>query len=69
MYIDNMYLARLDSVSRGSWQSEIWVEDPSFGTTPPIPSPTVLATATSTTLRGTGWTRNLPALVLRQQPE
>ena len=28
MHLDNMYLARLESVSRGSWQPEIWLVDP-----------------------------------------
>ena len=28
MRLENMYLVRLDSVSKGSWQPEIWVVDP-----------------------------------------
>ena len=28
MRLENMFLVHLDSVSRGSWQPEIWVMDP-----------------------------------------
>ena len=28
MHLDNMFLVRLESVSKGSWQPEIWVADP-----------------------------------------
>ena len=28
MHLDNMFLVRLESVSRGSWQPEVWVVDP-----------------------------------------
>ena len=28
MHLDNMFLARIESVSKGSWQPEIWVVDP-----------------------------------------
>ena len=28
MHLDNMFLVRLESVSKGSWQPEIWVVDP-----------------------------------------
>ena len=28
MQLDNMFLARLKSASKGSWQPEIWVVDP-----------------------------------------
>jgi len=28
MRLENMFLVRLDSVSKGSWQPEIWVMDP-----------------------------------------
>ena len=30
MRLDNMFLVRLDSVSKGSWQPEIWVMDPTM---------------------------------------
>ena len=30
MHFDNMFLARLESASRGSWQPEIWVVDPTL---------------------------------------
>ena len=28
MRLENMFLVRLDSVSKGSWQPEIWVMNP-----------------------------------------
>jgi len=28
MHLDNMFLVRLESVSKGSWQPEIWVVGP-----------------------------------------
>ena len=28
MCLDNMFLVRLESVSKGSWQPEIWIVDP-----------------------------------------
>lgn len=28
MHLDNMFLAKLESVSKGSFQPEIWVVDP-----------------------------------------
>jgi len=28
MHLDNMFLVRLESVSKGSWQPEIWVAGP-----------------------------------------
>lgn len=34
MYLENMFLVRLESVSKGSWQPEIWVADPTMGTEP-----------------------------------
>ena len=37
MHLDNMFLVRLDSVSRGSWQPEIWVMDPPLRDLPLIP--------------------------------
>ena len=30
MHLDNMFLARLESVSKGSFQPEIWVVDPTM---------------------------------------
>ena len=30
MRLDNMFLVRLESVSTGSWQPEIWVVDPTM---------------------------------------
>ena len=30
MHLDNMFLVRLESVSNGSWQPEIWVADPTM---------------------------------------
>ena len=30
MCLENMFLVRLDSVSKGSWQPEIWVMDPTM---------------------------------------
>lgn len=34
MHLDNMFLVRLERVSKGSWQPEIWVMDPSLD--PPL---------------------------------
>ena len=30
MHLDNMFLVRLEPVSNGSWQPEIWVADPTM---------------------------------------
>ena len=30
MRLENMFLVRLNSVSKGSWQPEIWVMDPTM---------------------------------------
>ena len=30
MHLDNMFLVRLESVSKGSWQPEIWVAGPTM---------------------------------------
>ena len=30
MHLDNMFLVGLESVSKGSWQPEIWVADPTM---------------------------------------
>jgi len=30
MRLENMFLVRLDSVTNGSWQPEIWVMDPTM---------------------------------------
>jgi len=30
MHLDRVYLARLESVSKGSWQPELWVVDPTM---------------------------------------
>jgi len=35
MQLDNMFLVRLESVSRDSWQPEIWVMDPPLRGLPP----------------------------------
>ena len=36
MHIENMFLVRLASVSKGSFQPEIWIADPSVGSTCPF---------------------------------
>jgi len=36
MHLDNMFLVRLESVSRESWQPEIWVMDPPLPLVPPL---------------------------------
>ena len=30
MHLENMFLARFESVSNGSWQPEIWIVDPTM---------------------------------------
>ena len=30
MRLENMFMVRLDSVSNGSWQPEVWVMDPTM---------------------------------------
>jgi len=37
MHLDNMFLVRLDSVSKGSWQPEVWVMDPPLRGLPLVP--------------------------------
>ena len=37
MHLENMFLVRLNSVSKASWQPEIWVRDPAPGVLPPTP--------------------------------
>lgn len=61
MCFENMFLVRLDSVSRGSWQPEIWVHDSVPGVLSPTPMPWAIATSEDNVKLGRGQLRSPPS--------
>jgi len=61
MHLENMFLVRLYSVSKGSWQPEIWVRNPAPGVLPPIPVSWTITTSEDEVQLGRGQLRSPPS--------